>query len=113
MFAKKLKWQAKRKLYQKWLAHKLLSDLPRSASRQWDRFDPDDVLHPMGLSIYKPARVSVGGIGVFILGALAGSIVGLLLAPKTGVELRTEVKDKARNYLHRTEEELKERTASA
>jgi hypothetical protein len=101
MFAKKAKWAAKSSLYRKWLAQKFLSDSPRFAKDKWEDFDPDDVLHPLGLTTYKPVKMGIGSIGVFVIGAAVGSVVALLLAPKPGADLRTEVKDKAMNYLNK------------
>ncbi len=119
MFAtKKGKWMAKgiarSDLYRKWLAHKLLSDLPRAARHRWDEFEPDDVLRHVGLTTYKPVRAGLGGLGVFLLGMAAGGVVALLLAPKTGTELRTTVKDKAAAYMNKQNVNLgQERTANA
>jgi len=109
MFAKQAKW----KLYQKWLAQKLVTELPKYTAKQWDRFDANDLLNPIGLRTNRPVSTGLGGVGIFILGAVAGSIVGLLLAPKTGTELRLQVKDKAMGYLQTAKTDLPEHTASA
>ena len=101
MFAKKAKLAAKSSLYRKWLAQKFLNDIPKFAKDKWDDFDADEVLHPLGLSTYKPVKSSIGSLGVFIIGAAVGSVVALLLAPKPGAELRTDVKDKAMGYLNK------------
>ena len=99
LFAKKAKLAAKSDLYRKFLARKFLRDLPKFAREQWEDFDPDDVLRYVGLTTYKPARSSFAGIGAFVIGCTVGGIAALLLAPKPGTELRTEVKDKAMGYL--------------
>lgn len=101
MFATKAKWAAKSGLYRKWLAKKLLSDVPRFAKDKWEDFDPDDVLHLVGLTTYKPGKASFGSLGVFIIGAAVGSVVALMLAPTPGTELRHTVKDKALGYLNK------------
>jgi hypothetical protein len=119
MFAgKKIKWSAKAAaksdLYRKYLAHKVLNQLPRYAKNRWEDFDPDDVLRYVGLTTAKPIRTGLGGIGAFIIGAAAGSIVALMLAPKAGTEMRTLVKDKATGYLNKQNVNLGvEKTASA
>ena len=115
MFARKAKWAAKSSLYRKWLAQKFLNDIPRIAKNRWDDFDADEVLHPLGLSTYKPVKTGIGSIGVFVIGAAVGSVVALLLAPKPGVDLRTEVKDKAMGYLNKQNINLgqQEKTAHA
>ncbi|ADO72082.1 YtxH domain-containing protein [Stigmatella aurantiaca] len=98
---KKAKLMAKSGLYRKWLAQKLAHDVPRIAKNKWDDFDPDDLLHYVGLTTYKPAKASLGGLGAFVIGAALGSVVALLLAPTPGADLRTTVKDKAINYLNK------------
>lgn len=113
MFARKAKWAAKSSLYRKWLAQKVLNDIPKIARERWEDFDPDDVLHPLGLSTYKPAKAGLGTLGVFIIGAAVGSVVALLMAPSPGAELRTQVKDKAMGYLNKQNIGIQEKTASA
>lgn len=113
MFARKAKWAAKSSLYRKWLAQKVLNDIPKIAKDRWEGFEPDDVLHPLGLSTYKPAKAGLGTIGVFIIGAAVGSVVALLMAPSPGAELRTQVKDKAMGYLNKQNIGIQEKTASA
>ncbi|WP_338866275.1 YtxH domain-containing protein [Myxococcus stipitatus] len=106
MFArKKAMWTAKglakSELYRKWMAHKLLNELPRVARERWEDFDPDDALRHVGLRTYRPGRSGVGGLGLFLLGAVAGGVAALLLAPKTGDDFRTTVKDKAMGYMNK------------
>ncbi|MCE9671088.1 YtxH domain-containing protein [Myxococcus stipitatus] len=119
MFAtKKAKWTAKglakSDLYRKWVAHKLLNELPRAARNRWDDFDADDALRYVGLTTYKPGRTGLGAMGVFLLGAVAGGVAALLLAPTTGDELRTTVKDKASSYMNKQNLNLgQEKSASA
>lgn len=112
--AKKAKLAAKSDIYRKFLAKKLLKDLPKYAREQWDDFDPDDALRYVGLTTYKPATTSFAGIGAFVIGIAVGGVAALLLTPKTGTELRTNVKDKAMDYLGKQGINVgQERTASA
>jgi hypothetical protein len=114
MFARKATWAARSSLYRKWLARKVLNDIPKLARNRWEDFDADDVLHPLGLSTYKPAKAGLGTLGVFIIGAAVGSVVALILAPTPGAELRTQVKDKAMGYLNKQNIGISpEKTASA
>jgi hypothetical protein len=114
LFAKKTKWAAKSSLYRKWLAEKIINDIPRIAKNRWDDFDADDVLRHVGLTTAKPVKSTFGGLGAFVIGAAVGSIAALLLAPTPGVELRTTVKDKAMGYLNKQNIDLgQEKTASA
>jgi YtxH-like protein len=99
LFAKKAKFAVKSDLYRKLLARKILKDLPKVAKEQWDDFDADDVLRYVGLTTYKPVSKSIGSVGAFVIGCAVGGIAALLLAPKTGTELRTTVKDKTMGYL--------------
>lgn len=63
--------------------------------------DQDHWLHKAGLSSYRPAKSTFGGISIFLLGAAAGGVLGLALAPKRGTELVSDVKDKALELLNR------------
>lgn len=114
LFAKKANLAVKSDMYRKLLAKKVLKDLPKYARVQWDEFDPDDVLRYVGLTTYKPASSSFAGVGAFVIGCAVGGIAALLLAPKTGTELRTNVKDKAMGYLGKQGINVgSEKTASA
>jgi hypothetical protein len=114
LFAKKAKFAVKSDIYRKILARKILKDLPKAAKNQWDDFDADDVLRYVGLTTYKPARSSFAGIGAFVIGCAVGGIAALMLAPKTGTEMRTDVKDKAMGYLGKQGINVNpEKTASA
>lgn len=57
-------------------------------------WDKDYWLHKVGLTTYKPGKFATGGLGLFVLGAVAGGVIGLALAPKAGAELRTEMKER-------------------
>ena len=88
--------------------------MPKYAKEQWDDFEPDDALRYVGLTTYKPARSSFAGIGAFVIGIAVGGVAALLLTPKTGPELRTNVKDKAMDYLGKQGINVSsEKTASA
>ncbi|PTL85885.1 YtxH domain-containing protein [Vitiosangium sp. GDMCC 1.1324] len=114
LFAKKARLAAKSDLYRKFLAKKILRDVPKFAKAQWEDFDPDDVLRYVGLTTYKPVRSSFAGIGAFIIGCAVGGIAALMLTPKTGPELRNNVKDKAMGYLGKQGISVgQEKTASA
>ena len=114
LFAKKATLAAKSNLYRKWLAQKFIHDIPRVAKDKWDDFEADDVLRYIGLTTAKPAQTTFGTLGAFVIGAAVGSIVALMLAPTPGVELRTQVKDKAMGYLNKQNINLgQEKSASA
>jgi hypothetical protein len=54
--------------------------------------DKDTVLELLGLTTRQSAAgKTVGVLGLFGLGLLAGAAVGLLLAPRPGAQLRAEV----------------------
>jgi len=109
-----VKGLAKSDLARKIIAAKLLSQVGKTARNTWDDFDADDVLRYVGLTTYKPASMGLGGLGAFIIGAAAGGVVALLLAPKTGTELRTTVKDRAMGYMNKQNINMgSEKTASA
>ena len=113
LFAKKAKLAVKSDMYRKFLAKKLFKELPKYARETWDDFEPDDALRYVGLTTYKPATTSFAGIGAFVIGCAVGGIAALLLTPKTGPELRTDVKDKAMDYLGKQGITVPEKTANA
>ena len=83
----------------------LYTNLARDAVRLWNRFgdldlmdiDKERLLRKFGVVPYTPASRTASDITLFLLGGLVGAVVGLALAPKPGVELRNEVKDRAMN----------------
>ena len=86
-----------------YLAHQLFEDFPRRAQlarRQLEKVDWDrNVLNRAGLRLHRPGRDRAGGVALFVLGALAGGAVALLLAPKAGQQLRGEVKTRAQDWM--------------
>ncbi|HZX43011.1 MAG TPA: YtxH domain-containing protein [Myxococcaceae bacterium] len=84
----------------------LYTHLASDAVKLWNRLgdmdldiDKEALLRKVGVVPYSPARRTAGDITFFLLGGIVGALVGLALAPKPGVELRNEVKDKAMNLL--------------
>jgi len=73
---------------------KAAKDGSRYLRKKARNFDTDRALHRIGLATYKPGRASIGGAGLFLLGAAIGGIAALALAPKKGSELRTDLKNK-------------------
>ncbi len=53
-------------------------------------------------------RDSGGGVGSFILGALVGAGIALLMAPKTGAETQEDLKRQARKLRSAAEERMRE-----
>jgi gas vesicle protein len=53
-------------------------------------------------------RDTGGGVGSFVLGALVGAGVALLLAPKSGAETQEELKEQARKLRSAAEERVRE-----
>ncbi|MCI0572219.1 MAG: YtxH domain-containing protein [Myxococcaceae bacterium] len=83
-----------------YLAHQLVEDLPRAARRRLGSIDWDrDVLNRAGLQRLSTARRGGNSVAFFVLGALAGGLAALLLAPKPGAELRSEVKHRAHDLI--------------
>jgi gas vesicle protein len=48
-----------------------------------------------------------GGVGSFVIGALAGAAVALLLAPRTGEETRAEIRTGVRRLRERAEDTVR------
>ena len=60
-------------------------------------FDKEALLRKVGLVPYTPGRRTAGDVTYFLLGSIVGVVVGLALAPKAGVELRNDVRDRAKH----------------
>jgi YtxH-like protein len=83
----------------------LYTNLARDGVRLWNRLsemdlgdiDKERLLRKVGVVPYSPASRTMSDISLFLLGGIVGAVVGLALAPKPGVELRSQVKDKALN----------------
>jgi hypothetical protein len=65
--------------------------------------DTERWLHKVGLAPYRPGKSAFGGFGVFVLGAAVGIVAGLAFATRPGVELRQDIKERARNLLGEAE----------
>jgi hypothetical protein len=98
-------------MYKAYVYKTLLSDVSRVVRRMFDGFDfdRDSLLNKVGLRTYSPVRSTIGGISYFLVGAAIGTAVGLALAPKSGAELRADVKEKALDLLGRGEEAIERR----
>jgi gas vesicle protein len=60
-------------------------------------FDKDDILEMMGLQTKTTTGAWLAGtLGTFGIGLLVGAGIGMLLAPKTGRELRDDLRDRFR-----------------
>jgi hypothetical protein len=92
-------------LYKTYVYKTLYRDLSKFVNRNLKDidFDREYWLHKVGLTPYRPTKAAFGGMSLFVLGAIAGGVAGLLFAPKRGMELRTEVKDRARTLINRQE----------
>ncbi len=75
----------------------LYTHLARDAVKVWNRLSDRKV----GVVPYAPGRRTANDITFFLLGGIVGAVVGLALAPKPGVELRNQVKDRAMNLIDR------------
>ena len=83
----------------------LYTNLARDAVKLWNRlgdldlmdFDKERLLRRVGVVPYSPGSRTANDITLFLLGGLVGAVVGLALAPKPGVELRKDVRERAMN----------------
>lgn len=68
----------------------------------------DRILHALGLAPRpSPASVALGTAGLFALGVVVGAAVGLLAAPKSGRELREDLRYRLSRAVERTEDEIR------
>ena len=83
----------------------LYTNLARDGVRLWNRlgdfdlgdFDKERLLRKVGVVPYSPGSRTATDITLFLLCGLVGAVVGLALAPKAGVELRSDVRQRAMN----------------
>lgn len=103
------------KIYKAYLYKNLYRDLSRFFRRNMRRidFNKEHWLHRAGLTTYHPVRTVLSGSALFLCGTLCGAAVALMFAPKTGVELRTEMRDRARRIGSQAQAQLKERMQPA
>src|SRR5262249_34448367 len=70
-------------------------------------FDKERLMRRVGVVPYSPGARTASDIGLFILGGIVGALVGLALAPKAGVELRTDVRDRATKLFDQVKHQVK------
>jgi hypothetical protein len=90
-------------LYKSYIYKSLYKDVAKFTRKNLKNVDFDRLywMRKMGVTPYRPTKAAFGASSLFILGALAGSVAALLFAPKTGPEMRTEVKERARTLVKR------------
>ncbi|MFN7131205.1 MAG: hypothetical protein ACK4N5_03930 [Myxococcales bacterium] len=70
-----------------------LKALSRASRNMKDIRDMDELLDKLGLERKHPVTTVFTGLGFFALGLLVGSAVGLVLAPMTGNEMRSVLRE--------------------
>lgn len=96
-----------------YIGHQLFNDLPKAAARAYRRIDADDLLHKAGLARYRPGTATATGLSLFALGCAIGGVAALMLAPKVGAEMRTDVRQKAMDFVGQAKQQYGEKTAQA
>jgi hypothetical protein len=98
-------------LYRAYVYKTLFRDVSRFFSRTVGDvdFDKESLLNRVGLTTYSPVKSTIGDISFFLIGAALGTAVGLALAPKSGAELRAEVKERALDLIGRAEQPIEKR----
>jgi hypothetical protein len=80
----------------------------KNLRRNLSEIDTDDVLERLGLeSRRSPVEKFIPGLAVFGAGVLIGVGLGMLLAPKSGTELRGELQSGLKRGQRRAKEELR------
>ncbi len=74
-------------------------------------FDRERWLNKAGLSLHRPGSRTTGGVTLLLVGAALGGLAALLLAPKTGPELRTQLRERALDLKDRAKD-LAQRNSS-
>jgi len=74
-------------------------------------FSKRDILSALGMETDSNFwTVALAGFGV---GCLVGAAVAIMVTPKSGRELRTDLMDRGRDLMHRAREEAKEKIPSS
>jgi hypothetical protein len=61
------------------------------------KLDRDDVLRRIGLEEHTPTSDFFTGLGLFAVGMLVGAGLGIMFAPKTGAEMRSQIGETIRS----------------
>jgi hypothetical protein len=78
-----------------------LADLRWKDLRGMDR---EDMLRRLGLEERTPTTDFLTGLGLFTVGVLVGTGLGIIFAPKAGAETRTQLGESLRRGRRRAEE---------
>jgi hypothetical protein len=100
-------------IFKSYLYKSLVQDLYKFARKQMKQIDGEDLMHKMGLARYQPGKAAAGGLSLLLVGGLIGAVVALALAPKSGEELRTDVKDRAQKWIDQANAKADEIAAKA
>jgi hypothetical protein len=74
----------------------MLDEFVRQRTRALRDFSRDDILHALGLERRSTPMDTAISTGIaFLAGAAAGAGIALLLAPKSGREMRADISNKA------------------
>lgn len=79
-----------------------------------DRFDRDEIIHRLGLDRQvNTMDVILPSLAIFGAGVLVGAGLGLLLAPKSGRELRSDITEGVNTLSDRTQHLVQDATRRA
>lgn len=70
------------------------------------KLDRDDVLHRLGLEEHTPTSDFLTGLALFAVGLLVGAGLGVMFAPKTGAEIRSQIGETIRSRSGRAADEM-------
>ncbi len=80
------------------------SDLADMRWKDLKKIDRDDVLNRLGLEARSPMTDFFTGLGLFAVGVLVGTGLGIIFAPKAGAETRNQLGETLRRGSRRAEE---------
>lgn len=66
-------------------------DASKYMKKRLKNFDADVALRRVGLTTYKPGSIATSGVSLLLIGAAVGAVAALVLAPKPGAELRSDL----------------------
>jgi hypothetical protein len=107
MFSRNATYQERAKKYLDQQFNKELPRLAKKARHRIEHLDLDrDVLARAGLMRRSQSPGLGTALGLFALGGIAGGILALLWAPKTGAQTRSEVKQRAQGLMNQGKERM-------
>ncbi len=91
-------------LYKRYMYRGMLNDAMKFARKNWS-VERDALLHRAGLARYRPVRRGFSAAGLLLAGGVLGAIAALVFTPRSGPEMRDQVRRKTMGWFEKSEED--------